>query len=192
MLSSPAGAAAHDHRHLVCALLAEGEYDGNDCAALPVPRFHRMSHDPRFFLSSVVLVLGQVCLVILAERLQPDQVQTWWDQLQTTVDDQTYLVAATSVVAVVANSAGCFVKQSVLGPRAAGVPPTGVADSNPRRQRKRARPAAGGCEAQQLTPHAWIVAASWRTCASRMSLVWLPIHDTSPQSCTVRSAPSGV
>jgi hypothetical protein len=53
-------------------------------------------------------------------------------------------------------------------------------------------PAAGGCEVQQLTPHGWIVAASWPTCASRMSLVWLPIHDTSPQSCTVRSAPSGV
>jgi hypothetical protein len=56
----------------------------------------------------------------------------------------------------------------------------------------RATPAAGGCEVQQLTPHGWIVAASWRTCASRMSLVWLPIQDTSPQSCTVRSAPRGV
>jgi SAM-dependent methyltransferase len=39
-------------------------------------------------------------------RLRPDQVQTWWDQLQTTVDDQTYFVAITSVIAAATVSAG--------------------------------------------------------------------------------------
>jgi SAM-dependent methyltransferase len=39
-------------------------------------------------------------------RLRPDQVQTWWNQLQTTVDDQTYFVAVTSVIAAATNSAG--------------------------------------------------------------------------------------
>jgi ubiquinone/menaquinone biosynthesis C-methylase UbiE len=39
-------------------------------------------------------------------RLRPDQVQTWWDQLQTTVDDQTYFVAVTSVIAAATVSAG--------------------------------------------------------------------------------------
>jgi hypothetical protein len=33
-------------------------------------------------------------------------VQTWWNQLQTTVDDQTYFVAVTSVIAAATNSAG--------------------------------------------------------------------------------------
>jgi ubiquinone/menaquinone biosynthesis C-methylase UbiE len=39
-------------------------------------------------------------------RLRPDQVQTWWNQLETTVDDQTYFVAVTSVIAAATNSAG--------------------------------------------------------------------------------------
>jgi hypothetical protein len=39
-------------------------------------------------------------------RLRPDQVQTWWDQLETTVDDQTYFVAVTSVIAAATVSAG--------------------------------------------------------------------------------------
>jgi SAM-dependent methyltransferase len=39
-------------------------------------------------------------------RLRPDQAQTWWNQLQITVDDQTYFAAVTSVIAAATNSAG--------------------------------------------------------------------------------------
>jgi hypothetical protein len=73
-----------------------------------------------------------------------------------------------------------------------GTTPVAVIRASRIVRKGRATSAAGGCQALQLTPHRWIVAASWRTCASRMSLVWLPIQETSPQSCTVRSAPSGV
>src|ERR1700736_2923690 len=39
-------------------------------------------------------------------RLRPDQVQTWWHQLQTTVDGQTHFVAVTSVIAAATVSPG--------------------------------------------------------------------------------------
>jgi SAM-dependent methyltransferase len=39
-------------------------------------------------------------------RLRPDEAQTWWNQLETTVDDQTYFVAVTSVIAAATNSTG--------------------------------------------------------------------------------------
>jgi hypothetical protein len=37
-------------------------------------------------------------------KLQPEQVSLWWDQLGTTVDNQTYFVALTSFIAGATNS----------------------------------------------------------------------------------------
>jgi SAM-dependent methyltransferase len=53
-----------------------------------------------------LLFAGYLSRLQAAGRLRPDQVQTWWDQLETTVEDQIYFVAVTSVIAAATNSAG--------------------------------------------------------------------------------------
>jgi ubiquinone/menaquinone biosynthesis C-methylase UbiE len=64
-------------------------------------------HPVRFnYEFNELLFAGYLSRLQADGRLRPDQVQTWWDQLEATVDNQTYFVVVTSVIAAATVSAG--------------------------------------------------------------------------------------